>query len=233
MSPAKTAQKELELWCNKRHGTVAKFAEQFRLHASKTGYSDVDLIKRIDDQRTSQVRSICITYEEILPHAIPKDWQHYLNWILGLEMKTCEDGQQKAGDTSSGTRATTSRDPDAMDTSVIRKPEKMSKEQEEWLEKGLCFRCGKHKAPRKGEQCRSPKYRGFYEFPKRKTTTTETRIVEEKSEEQKWEDFIRAALEKYDEKKKQTDNGPTKEVESTARIEEVVEDEMDFLRSVL
>lgn len=229
VSPEKSAQKELDAWCNKRHGSVAKFAEEFRLHATKTGYSDVDLIKRIDDQRSLQVRNICITFEQITPQAIPKTWPTYLDWILDIEMKTREHGQQGSGNTSSGTRASSSKDPDAMDIDQIRKPEKLAKEQEEWLSKGLCFRCGKHKSLKKGEKCRTPKYKGFYELPARSSSTTQTRVVEEESStEDKREQFIRAALEKYDEKQKK---GKEKEEESTARIEEI--DELDFLHDVL
>ena len=54
-----------------------------------------------------------------------------------------------------------------MDIDNLRKPEKLSKEQAEWLEKKLCFRCGKHPY-KSGQRCRNHKYNGYYELPEAK-----------------------------------------------------------------
>jgi len=229
MSPEKSAQQSLDEICNKSHQSMAKFAEGFRLHATRSGYSDVELIRRIDQQRNHNIRTIMVTTAQIKPEVIPTTWELYLEWVLDIEMKLREEGDKKpSGTTSTPRQTSTQRDPNAMDIDTVRKAEKLSKEQEEWMSKGLCFRCGKHKALKKGERCRTPQYKGFYEFP---TRSTQARVVDEKPKESDTpqesdrDKFIRSCLERYDAK------GKGKAVEETARIEEV--EEMDFLREML
>lgn len=228
LSPEKTAQQSLDDLCGKKHSSMATFAESFRLHAVKSGYSDVELIRRIDQQRNHEMRLIMTTVSQVSPTQVATTWEAYLEWALDIEMKMREQGKHM-GSTSSGSRPTT-KDPNAMDIDTVRKAEKLSKEQMEWQSKGLCFRCGKHKSLRKGERCRTPKYTGFYELPPRPSTSTSARVVEEETEDKDSarEDFIRAALKKYDQRK--DEKGKEKEV-TTAHIEEV--DETDFLLSML
>ena len=55
LAPEKTAQASLEEWCAKIHPSVIQFAENFRRFASKSGYSNVELIRRIDHQISRDV----------------------------------------------------------------------------------------------------------------------------------------------------------------------------------
>ena len=101
-----------------------------------------------------------------------------------------------------------------------------------------CFRYSKHRY-KKNEKCGNPKYKGYYEMPKKfdtPTTSTSqdkgkapaTRIhsTEEKEAEYcKRMEFIAAALKQFDKKKSKE---PAVE---TARIEEVI-DEKDFLQGL-
>lgn len=114
-----------------------------------------------------------------------------------------------------------------MDIDAMRKPEKLSKEQEDWMAKKLCFRCGKHPA-KQGVKCRNPVYKGYYEFPKDKTSTAGTRVraMDEghKDQDQDRIEFMINALKEFDQKGKER----AQDQETTARIVEV--DEQDFLQ---
>lgn len=232
LSPEKSAQQSLDELCSKQHSSMATFAEGFRLHAVKSGYSDVELIRRIDQQRSREMRMVMTTVAQVNPAQVATTWETYLEWALDIEMKMREQGKDKhIGGTSSGSRSTP-KDPNSMDIDAVKKAEKLSREQMEWQSKGLCFRCGKHRSLRKGEKCRTPKYTGFYELPPRPSTSTQARVVEEESENKdtEREDFIRAALEKFDKHKEDKGKGKEKEI-TTAHIEEV--NETDFLLSML
>ena len=110
-----------------------------------------------------------------------------------------------------------------MDIDAVRKPEKLSKEQEEWLSKRLCFHCGKHPA-KLGVKCHNPVYKGYYEFPKDKTSAPSTRARVMNEEGQDRMEFVINALKEYDQKGKEK----AQDQETTARIVEL--DEQDFLR---
>lgn len=179
MSPKKSAQQSLQELCTKQHSSMAAFAKKFRLYASKSGYSDVELISRIADQRSKDVRLVMVTMEQ-QGGMLPSDWEKYLDIALEIEMRMREDGKCTSTTASSSAQKLAQKNPEAMDIDTLRKPEKLSKEQEEWLSKGLCFRCGKHRSLRKGEKCRTPQYKGFYELPARPASQT-TRVVEESS----------------------------------------------------
>jgi hypothetical protein len=53
MAPAKRAQELLKQHCSKKHESISKFAEDFCSLAVKSKYSDVELIRRIDEQRNT------------------------------------------------------------------------------------------------------------------------------------------------------------------------------------
>ena len=120
-----------------------------------------------------------------------------------------------------------------MDIDAMRKPEKMSKEQLEWLSNKLCFRCGRHPF-KAGTKCRNPKYTGFYELPatadKAKPSTSQARaLTEGNTEEDKTKmEFLQRALEEFDRKQKGEPDKPT-DTSQIARIDE----EEDFLNRVL
>ena len=85
-------------------------------------------------------------------------------------MKLRED-RKPSTSSSQANPSKSSRDPNIIDIDAIKKVDKLSKEQEKWLGKGLCFRCSKHKVKR-GEKCRYPKYKGFYELPPSSSPST-------------------------------------------------------------
>lgn len=194
LAPEKSAQVALDTTMRKRFGSVATFAEEFRRYASRTGYSDVELISRIDQHVPENIRLVQVTMRTTSPHLVPKTWENYLDWVLSLEMQLRDT--KHLANTHTTPRQ---KDPNAMDIDALKKPEKLSKEQVEWLEKKLCFRCGKHPF-RKNDKCRNPKYKGFYELPpldKAVTaTTSRARAVEEDPDSRM--QFIRQALEEWD-----------------------------------
>ena len=90
----------------------------------------------------------------------------------------------------------------------MRKPEKLSKEQEDWLTKKLCFRCGKHPF-KTGVRCHNPVYKGYYELPeagkdKKPPLTTRVQTLDEdcKTEDQDRMEFLTNALKEFNAKGK-------------------------------
>ena len=85
----------------------------------------------------------------------------------------------------------------------------MSREQVKGFKKKLCFYYSRHPY-KKGQTCRNPKYKGFYELPDSaktspRTTTTTSRVrtlAEERDE------FLRAQAEKFDREHSQTPTPP-------------------------
>ena len=178
-----------------------------------------------------------VTYSSINPDSVPMTWEKYLEWVLDIEMKLREDRKPSTSSSQSNTAKAT-KDPNAMEIDIIKKVEKLSKEQEEWLAKGACFRCGKHKVKR-GERCRSPKYKGFYELPassssqntQKSTTVRTVEVSTEQDEKKDREQFIQMCLAQFDAKKGK-EKEPAKAAEMVAaRIEEIPEE--DFLQRVL
>ena len=107
----------------------------------------------------------------------------------------------------------------------------LTKEQEGWLEKKLCVRCGKHPFVFK-QRCPDPKYKGKFEMPKRGQVTRaiSTTAASTSSDDGKVrEEAVRAFLASYDAKGKEAELEPAVEA---ARITEVESDE-DFLWRVL
>jgi hypothetical protein len=229
--PEKNAQQSLDDWCNKNHQSMATFAEQFRVHAHKSGYSDVELICRIDAQRSRELCTVMVTFAQVTPHAVPTSWEKYLDWCLGIEMNLREE-HRRGSQAAAPSFTTPRKDPNAMDVDAMRKPEKLSKEQEKWMSEGKCFRCGKHRSLKKGERCRTPTYKGYYELPAR----TQVRAVDEEStasepsEVDERAEYVRKMLEKYDSQSKDKGKAPAVEIQA-ARIEEVTES--GFLSGVL
>ena len=101
----------------------------------------MELIRRIDLQTPANIRQVQVTIKITDPQKVPTTWARYLDWVLGLEMDL-RGNKDRPQASSSSIRAPA--DPNAMEVDALKKPQKMSKEQVEWLEKKLCFRCGKH-----------------------------------------------------------------------------------------
>ena len=124
----------------------------------------------------------------------------------------------------------TTRDPDAMDIDTMCKPEKLLKEQEDWLTKKLCFQCGKHPFET-GVRCCNPVYKRYYKLPETgkdmkspPTTRVQTLDEDHKTEDQDRMEFLANALKEFDGKEK----GKANEQETTVCIIEV--NEQDFLQ---
>ena len=119
-----------------------------------------------------------------------------------------------------------------MDINTMRKPEKLSKEQGEWLTKKLCFYCGKHPF-KTGVKCHNPVYKGFYELSDMTKTKglasgTQVRAMDEGNKDQGQDrmEFVINALKEYDQKGK----AKVQEQETTAWI--VKTDAQDFLQQM-
>jgi hypothetical protein len=67
MAPAWHAQEQIEAHCAKCHNSMTKFAEDFWSLAQKSGYSDIELICCIDNQRSNQICDIMINAEMAMP----------------------------------------------------------------------------------------------------------------------------------------------------------------------
>ena len=189
-APEKTARAKLEEHCAKKHASLTAFSEEFRLHAHKSGYSDAELIGRIEKQLSSQVRNLIVTLKSLNPAHIPTTWENFLEMVLKqeAEFRTARDPSQSI--TRNTNVSTPAKDPDAMDIGAVgqRAPtEELSQEQRTWWEKKSCFRCGKHPYT-KGEKCRNPKYKGFYKLPQTSGKTSPkpnaVRVVESEAQAQ-------------------------------------------------
>ena len=222
LAPEKSAQQSLKEHCAKSHSSLTMFAENFRCFAIKSGYSDVELIRRIKAQCQGNIRTTMITHRSMSPFTVPTRWESFLDWVLSIEIDY--RGEKYP---CHATLSRTTRDPNAMDIDAMRKPEKLSKEQEDWMAKKLCFHCGKHPA-KQGVKCRNPVYKGYYEFPKNKTSTAGTRVraMDEghKDQDQDRMEFVINALKEFDQKGKER----AQDQETTAQIVEA--DEQDFLQ---
>jgi hypothetical protein len=161
LAPEKDAQNKLAALCATKQPSMATFAEKFRQYAPRSGYADVELIRRISDQRSSGLVQVMVATEISNPANVPTTWPAYLEYCLTVESRLRENKNATAH------THTPAKDPDAMDLSAIpKKEEPMSPEQVKWLEKDMCFKCGKHPY-KKGEKCRNPIYKGFYKMPPR------------------------------------------------------------------
>jgi hypothetical protein len=233
IAPEKYAQEQLDKICRKKHDSLSQFAEQFRLHASKSNYSNVELIRCINAQRSEKVKLVMVTTELINPASIPTTWATYLEYVLNIAMKLHKSNNHKTGPSSLAATHTTSKAPDAMDVDAIDKsnPAKLKPEQEKWLKDGKCLRCGKHPAKR-GVKCRNPKYLGWFELPeqpkKEKVQVISGQSADSSdSQDADRQSFILAAMKAYDAQK-----ASIASAETTARVEEVAA-EKDFLQGVL
>jgi hypothetical protein len=172
--PQHAAQQKLAEICSKKHGSLLTFVEKFQQYAALTRFSDADLIQRINQQRSKNVILHMSLQKTMMPASIPTTWAEYLANVLCINMEL-RNSMHKEKHT---TMNTAPKPDNAMDVDAMRErkdPEPMNNEQKEWLGKQLCFRCGKHPY-RAGQQCRLPKYNGYYGIPKR---SKKARVVDE------------------------------------------------------
>jgi hypothetical protein len=155
LNPERNAQEHLDKVCSHKHLSLAKFAEEFGIYAHRSGYSDKELIARIDAQRPANVLAAIVNMSLSNPAGIPTNWQGYLKLLLNIEMKFCQEKPVSKGTTS--TTVNVIKDTD--------EKQPLNSEQLKWCKKGLCFKCRKH--PRiPGQGCRAPKYKGLFNVPK-------------------------------------------------------------------
>jgi hypothetical protein len=163
LAPEKRAQQNLDKVDSKKYTNVRSFAEDFRIWAPKSGYSDVELIARIDCKRSERLVNVMTGAEMANPALAPSTWARYLDYVLQFETKLCENCN------ANGMRS--HKDSDAMEVDAMRiftrprgEEKELNDEQKKWAKAGLCFKCGKH--PRlRGKPCRNPVYEGFFKVP--------------------------------------------------------------------
>ncbi|KZT00537.1 uncharacterized protein LAESUDRAFT_764532 [Laetiporus sulphureus 93-53] len=227
----KDAQQHLKDICGKTYPTMVSFAEQFRQWATRTNLGHTALIGYIAEHRSKDVRQAMVTRDS-LGISDPITWPEYLNLCLQLESKFRADkaGQCRTVTTSSSSAPRAPKDPNAM---VVDRVSTLTKEQEGWLEKKLCVRCGKHPFVFK-QRCPDPKYKGKFKMPKRgqATRAISSNVASDISNDSKARyEAVRAFIASYNTKGKEKEAEPEPAVEA-ARITEVEDDE-DFLRWVL
>ncbi|KZT09189.1 uncharacterized protein LAESUDRAFT_647530 [Laetiporus sulphureus 93-53] len=166
--------------------------------------------------------------------ADPVTWPEYLDLCLQLELKFRADKAGQPETTTTSLAPHPKKDPDAMMAMVVDRVSTLTKEQEGWLEKKLCVRCGKHPFIFK-QRCPDPKYKGKFEMPKRGQATRAISSMDTNSsisdDSKARYEAVRAFIASYDVKGKEKEAEPEPAVEA-ARITEVEDDE-DFLRRVL
>jgi hypothetical protein len=87
LAPEKRAQQNLDKVDSKKYTDVRSFAEDFRIWAPKSGYSDVELIARIDRKRLERLVSVMTGAEMANPTLALLTWARYLDYVLQFETK--------------------------------------------------------------------------------------------------------------------------------------------------
>jgi hypothetical protein len=163
LAPEKRAQQNLDKVDSKKYTNVCSFAEDFRIWAPKSGYSDVELIARIDRKRSERLVNVMTGAKMANPALAPSTWARYLDYVLQFKTKLRENRN------ANGMRS--HKDSDAMEVDAMRtftrpcgKEKELNNEQKKWVKAGLCFKCGKHPCLR-GKPCHNPVYEGFFKVP--------------------------------------------------------------------
>jgi hypothetical protein len=163
LAPEKRAQQNLDKVDSKKYTNVRSFAKDFCIWAPKSGYSDVELIARIDRKRSKRLVSVMTGAKMANPALAPLTWACYLDYVLQFETKLCKNRNANS--------MRSHKDSDTMEVNAMRtftrprgKEKELNDEQKKWAKAGLCFKCGKH--PRlRGKPCRNPVYEGFFKVP--------------------------------------------------------------------
>jgi DNA polymerase III gamma/tau subunit len=159
----KRAQQNLDKVDSKKYTNVRSFAEDFRIWAPKSGYSNVELIARIDRKRSERLVNVMTGAKMANPALAPSTWARYLDYVLQFETKLRKNRN------ANGMRS--HKDLDAMEVNAMRtstrprgEEKELNNKQKKWAKAGLCFKCGKH--PRlRSKPCRNPVYEGFFKVP--------------------------------------------------------------------
>jgi hypothetical protein len=163
LAPEKRAQQNLDKVDSKKYTDVRSFAEDFCIWAPKSGYSNVELIARIDRKRSERLVNVMTGAEMANPALAPSTWARYLDYVLQFETKLRENRNANGMQSH--------KDSDAMEVDAMRtftrprgKEKELNNKQKKWAKAGLCFKCGKHPCLR-GKPCRNPVYKGFFKVP--------------------------------------------------------------------
>jgi hypothetical protein len=163
LAPEKRAQQNLDKVDSKKYTNVRSFAEDFRIWAPKSSYSNVELIARIDRKRSERLVNVMTGAKMANPTLAPSTWARYLDYVLQFKTKLRKN--------RNANRMRSHKDSDAMEVDAMRtftrphgKEKELNNEQKKWAKAGLCFKCGKHPCLR-GKPCRNPVYKGFFKVP--------------------------------------------------------------------
>jgi hypothetical protein len=241
LAPEKGAQNKLAALCATKQPSMAAFAEKFWQYALRSGYADVELIHRISDQCSSGLVQVMVATEISNPANVPTTWPAYPKYCLTVKSRLWENKNATAH-----THSSPAKDPDAMDLSAIpKKEEPMSAEQVKWLEKELCFKCGKHPY-KKGKKCRNSVYKGFYKMPlraklaekkthiKAMATPTPAPAPSTDTSGQEQMEYMQTMLAQWDAQKgKNTSSSTVPAAMTLAHIHEIPEDQACFVNTLL
>jgi hypothetical protein len=163
LAPEKRAQQNLDKVDLKKYTNVHSFAKDFRIWAPKSGYSNVELIARIDRKRSERLVNVMTGAKMANLALAPSTWARYLDYILQFETKLCKNRNTNS--------MRSHKDSDTMEVDAMHtftrprgKEKELNDEQKKWAKAGLCFKCGKHPCLH-GKPCRNPVYKGFFKVP--------------------------------------------------------------------
>jgi hypothetical protein len=141
------------------------FAQDFCQQATKTAYSNADLIERIKCKRPEAVANLQ-TSMELNGNMPPRTWPEYLQQVVEIDKKVRNEKAAAKTTQHHSTSTQLSKTHNAMDMdSMQKKPSKekvdLMSEQLAWHKDGKCILCSTHKWVYK-EKCPKPleKYRG-------------------------------------------------------------------------
>jgi hypothetical protein len=163
LAPEKCAQQNLNKVDSKKYTNVHSFAKDFRIWAPKSGYSNIELIARIDHKCSKRLVNIMTGTEMANPALAPSTWARYLDYVLKFETKLCKNCNANS--------VRSHKDSDAMEVNAMRtftkpcgKEKELNNKQKKWAKASLCFKCGKHPCLC-GKLCCNPVYKGFFKVP--------------------------------------------------------------------
>jgi hypothetical protein len=159
----KRAQHNLDKVDSKKYPNVCSFAKDFCIWAPKSGYSNVELITRIDHKRSERLVNVMTGAKMANPALAPSTWACYLDYILQFKTKLCKNCN------ANGMRSY--KDLDAMEVDAMRtftrprgEEKELNDKQKKWAKAGLCFKCGKHPCLH-SKPCWNLVYKGFFKVP--------------------------------------------------------------------
>jgi hypothetical protein len=172
-----TVRTKLDKVCNKKYNEMKDFVQDFHQQATKTAYSNADLIERIKHKRPEAVTNLQTSME--LNGNLPlRTWPEYLQQVVEINKKVCNEKAAAKVTQHHLASAQSSKAHDAMDMDTMQKKPNRDKvdstlEQLAWHKDGKCIPCRTHKWVYK-EKCKMPleKYRNkAFNIPRRQKAT--------------------------------------------------------------